>query len=98
MTVLLHPREQIGPGRESFATQKNRAQSGWRELRQLFKKRISFSVNIAEKCEIKRINAGGETIDTNVIDRLVVHDEQSREVQRIKLLVSYQRVIRFHST
>src|ERR1700732_3870757 len=97
ITVLLHPRDQIGTGRESFATRKNRASSVWREPCQFLKERISVSVDIAEKREIKRISAGRDTIDANVVSRLVVHDEQSREVQRVELFERYQGVVRVHA-
>lgn len=59
-----------------------------RALHSLFEKTIYIAMDIAEEREIKRISASRYVIDANVLDRLVIQNDESREMQRLGLLTS----------
>src|SRR4030095_7898206 len=82
--VPLHPREEITARIKIAAERKQPAQTCRRALRQLLQESLLLAVDISEKCEFER-EIAGQAVDGPVLQRIVIENQQPREVQLFKL-------------
>ena len=80
--MLFHPVEKICVRAESLTAGKDFSQAFAGALDQLAQKRIRIAIDISEECQIQRITAWRQTIDSDIFGGFVVKNNESREMER----------------
>src|SRR5437763_15617305 len=88
-----HPFGQSAVGRKIVATGEDCAKTAARVCCKQSQKIIGIPIHITEKGEIKRVRAPRQTMGANIVERLVIDKEKTREMQHVEFTKRYLHVV-----
>src|SRR5437868_12968140 len=96
--LAFHPAREIGCVVESETTRKDLPETVAGASDHLPEERVHVAVDVAEECQVKRVNRNGTTtVGASIEKRVVLEDEQARVMNVLERGERNQRVVRIET-